>query len=1408
MNVPCRKCSALHWLGERISTSSRNAPRFNICCRDGDVVLPAILDPPQSLQTLYESVNDPQATEFRRNIRRYNGALAFTSVRYQTDTRVNGFVPFQIQGELYHLQGPLESEEGVPPVYAQVWIHDQQYGNTVRCERDPQIDRAILLEITNDLESVNPYIGLYRTAREQLVAMASHTSPGYASLTTQLGLVMEPGADRRRENLPTTSEVAAIIPDVGRGTEPREFSVMLRAPQDGPSCQRVAITDPRYFPLHYVLLFPHGDPGWHPNMVLQSVSRQRERSRLSMRHYHAYRLFLRETEFNTLLRAERLFQQYVVDAFACIELNRLIYILNNQSQIRADLYQGLADFLAASDTTPGRRIILPSSFCGSERFMQQCFQDAMAVTGRFVKPKLFITMTANPNWEEIQRELLPGQKASDRPEVIVRVFRQKKEEMLREIFKVGIFGKCPARVWTIEYQKRGLPHLHLLVFLDDEQNFLDPDVIDNIVCAELPDPDEDPELTSIVRSVMVHGPCGDHNPRSPCMEMDSRTGQARCTKKYPRAFCEETTLGDDGYPIYRRRNQPTTAFEKTVAGRRVTIDNTWVVPYNPYLTRQYKAHINVEICTSIKVIKYLYKYIYKGSLFSFFPFIYIFLSANFFLFYLGSDRSTMRLDSTMDEVKTYLDGRYLSPAEAIWRILEFKMHEEFPPVTRLAVHMPGEQPVYFNDDATEEEIANRMGAASSTLVAFFDYNRAHDDGRRFLYSEFPSHYTYNRSAKKWRPRQKGEAIGRMYHSNPSHGERFYLRLLLTVRRGPTSFDDLRTVNGDMYPTFRGACAAMGLLEDDREWILTFEEASQFASGHSLRSLFVLALLFGTVGNPEELWAKFQHNLCDDLTHRNDFTRAIVRLERTEYAIGDSPEYDYGLFLISRLLEEQGSNPTQFGLPTFRIPWSRFLDQDPFTAPSIDPESAAELCHQLNPDQRLAFDRIIAAVLPDSQPGPPKHFFLQGAGGTGKTFLYRALYGHLSVAGKSVLCVASSGIAATLLPNGRTAHSQFKIPLDLDEFSTCSVTRQSYLGRLLSQVDLIIWDEVTMQNRFAFEAVHRLLCDLRRTEEDVLFGGVPVVLGGDFAQTLPVKPGAGRAATVAICLRRSFIWRQLQLLTLRQNMRLQGGGVNAQFATWLPTLSRDPLKVGPIQLPSYIRRVSNTAELCERVFPAVELGSATRDPDFFAMRAILAIRNDQLPSLNEMLMDQLLGESHTYYAAEQAYKEDGNTAEEVTREFLQGLQLQGLPPSILRLKVGAPVMLLRNIRPRDGLCNGTRLVITELRRHVIQARILTGDHKGSVHLIPRIDLSSVDSKLPWTVTRRQYPITPCFAITVNKSQGQSLGVVGVDLTISPFSHGQLNVCLSRCTDVDRLTVLLPEGIDTALNVNYEEVLEGL
>jgi len=145
------------------------------------------------------------------------------------------------------------------------------------------------------------------------------------------------------------------------------------------------------------------------------------------------------------------------------------------------------------------------------------------------------------------------------------------------------------------------------------------------------------------------------------------------------------------------------------------------------------------------------------------------------------------------------------------------------------------------------------------------------------------------------------------------------------------------------------------------------------------------------------------------------------------------------------------------------------------------------------------------------------------------------------------------------------------------------------------------------------------------------------------------------------------------------------------------------------------------------------------------------------------------------------------------EFLQQLNAGGLPPALLCLKVSYLVILLRNLDPGEGLCNGTRLMVLNVRRKVLQCRIISKDRRfrGKVVLIPRIMLSPNAEILPMLLKRLQFPVRLAFAMTINKSQGQSVEHVGINLQTSVFSHGQLYMAFSRCTSLLNISVLLPE-----------------
>jgi hypothetical protein len=384
-------------------------------------------------------------------------------------------------------------------------------------------------------------------------------------------------------------------------------------------------------------------------------------------------------------------------------------------------------------------------------------------------------MTCNPEWPEIKRELLPGQTAYDRPDLVARVFQLKKKALIQYIYKHGLFGSAVAYVYTIEFQKRGLPHIHLLIFLKDGWKLNSPEAIDSCISAQWPDREAQPLLFETVKRCMVHGPCGALNPQAPCMV------DGKCSKGFPKAYADATSIDGTGFPKYKRTNDG-----RTVHIGQHDLDCRWLVPYCPLLSAIFDCHINVEYVASAGSFKYLFKYIQKGG-----------------------DLASLQVDN--DEITSYLNGRYVSASEAVHRILHFDTHDQEPNVLRLQVHLPGQHMVVFNPDDEPEAVAARASQERTTLTAWFAANR--DPGelgalaRQHTYQDFPKHFTWKEDNKRWEIRQRGWAIGRMYFVGPMAGERFYLRTLLSVVKGARGFADLKYYDGVQYDTFHAACVA-------------------------------------------------------------------------------------------------------------------------------------------------------------------------------------------------------------------------------------------------------------------------------------------------------------------------------------------------------------------------------------------------------------------------------------------------------------------------------------------------------------------------------------------------------------------------------------------------------------------------
>ncbi|XP_061380705.1 uncharacterized protein LOC133319582 [Danaus plexippus] len=695
-----------------------------------------------------------------------------------------GFCPtFTIQGQIYHTIGSLLPAANTQPKFLQVYfMGDEEAQVDRRSEYVPGVERNTVQKIQKVLHDHNVLVHEFKMAKDRV------TSDNYK-------VVIHPdrvprGEHERRFNAPTTNEIAAVVVSTEQ-TASRDIVIQAH---DG-RLTRVPDTHRFYDALEYPIIFWKGQEGYSFDIPQTNpVTKQPiPNKKVSCKDFYAYHMMVRRNNFNLLLRCRLLLLQFLVDMYVKVESERLRFIALNQTKLRAENYIHLQDAVRNdADLDPnnlGQLVILPSSFVNSPRYLHEYTQDAFTYVRNYGRPDLFITMTCNPAWPEITKELIPGQNATDRHDLTARLFKIKVQKLVALLTKGKIFGDMKCFMYSIEWQKRVLPHVHLLLWLTEK---LRPNQIDEVISAEIPNPESHRKLYDTVTKNMIHGPCGALNPSSPCMK------EGKCTKKYPRALLKDTQTNDKGYPLYRRRTPGDGG-------------------------RSDQAIFNIR------------------------------------------QQGNVNIDPR-DEVQTYRAGRYVSSNEAAWRILGLPLHERHPTVTHLAVHLPNGQRIYF----TENNFRERMAAPpKTTLTAFFLLCQNDAFAKTLLYVDVPRYYTWNVSSKEWKRRlqgtpvdgwpgvKAGDALGRIYTVHVSNFECYCLRMLLNVVQDPTSFLDLKTVDGQELETFRQACEKLGLLEDDNHWDATIEEAVLCRSPSQIRELFAILICTCGLSNPLQLWDKYK-----------------------------------------------------------------------------------------------------------------------------------------------------------------------------------------------------------------------------------------------------------------------------------------------------------------------------------------------------------------------------------------------------------------------------------------------------------------------------------------------------------------------------------------------------------------------
>ncbi|XP_012856929.1 PREDICTED: uncharacterized protein LOC105976186 [Erythranthe guttata] len=437
------------------------------------------------------------------------------------------------------------------------------------------------------------------------------------------------------------------------------------------------------------------------------------------------------------------------------------------------------------------------------------------------------------------------------------------------------------------------------------------------------------------------------------------------------------------------------------------------------------------------------------------------------------------------------------------------------------------------------------------FLAWFEANQRYPEARDIKYADFPQQFVYNENSLRWQPRKRGFAIGRIRSVPPGKGEDYYLRLLLNIQKGCTSFEDIRTVNNNIYPTFRDACYVLGLLDDDKEYIDAIKEASIWANGAYIRRLFVVLLISNSLTRPEHVWESCWSDLSDDIAYKHQ-----QRHNNPDLTLSDDSLKNYALLDIEKIMQSNGKSLRNYD--SMPLPIESMLnesgnrlvlDELEYDVFAMRDELAKYLS-TITTEQNKVYDTIMSAVTNKSG----GMYFLYGHGGTGKTFIWKTLSAAIRSRGEIVINVASSDIASLLLPGGRTAHSRFGLPIIVHEGSTCIISQQSPQAELLMKANLIIWDETPMMHRYCFEALDSTMRSILQSDEP--FGGKVVVLGGDFRQILPVILKASRQDIVHATINSSPLWKNCKVLTLHNNMRLQSSVSSStveeikEFADWI------------------------------------------------------------------------------------------------------------------------------------------------------------------------------------------------------------------------------------------------------------------
>ncbi|XP_076921293.1 uncharacterized protein LOC143582659 [Bidens hawaiensis] len=924
-------------------------------------------------------------------------------------------------------------------------------------------------------------------------------------------------------------------------------------------------------------------------------------------------------------------------------------------------------------------------------------------------------------------------------------------------------------VYTIEFQKRGLSHAHICLFITPDNKIHNPSNIDNFILSEIPDKVTEPDLYQLASDHMLHGPCGEANPNCSCMI------DRECSKNFPKRFQNETSIDSNGFPLYKRRDNG-----RYVVKKGINLDNRSVVPYNKILLRKYQDHINVEWCNQEGLIK------------------------------------------------------YLSACEASWRIFSFDVHYRVPAVTRLPFHLPGQQQVIYGPEEDIEDVLIKTSNSVSMFTGCMEANRNYEHERRLSYAEFPTQDACYRRGLLDDDKEYIEAIEEAScTANGYYLRNFFATMLITssLSRPDYIWDNTWQflVDGILYQQQKKPKNPGLSLSDEQLKNLELLQIEDFLvyNNSSLRRFSRMPF-----SDQESVSTSMNPLMMEELSYDKDSLSNDFKLLYTSLTDEQKSVYNEIFNSVKReiVLNVASSGITSLLLEGGRTAHSRFLIPINLTEDSQCQDEAPKI----HKHAFEALDRTVKDVMNVDLGNTSGSLFggkVVVLGGDFRQILPVVQNGTRNDCVNAT--ISSSYIwlnckVLKLTKNMRlTVGSQMSNTLEIKQFTDLLLD----IGQENAE-----WkrrnEEVTDENVMLIEKLIQAEMIIKSLEQEVKKTSAAPKQGEN--ENIPTVSDVNVEETSSERRAKDDEY---------DGDRSDVGEQDYDFNDEIVNVERDGENVETedrVEKKNIEENVATTTDIATDVLIDTQTGVETEaerekalresdNPRTFVdgsfvpaglantpERALLSPLNDVVQEINDRMLAYFPGQEKEYLSSDnidevESVSEDFDPTL-YSPDFLNGIKMSGMPNHRLLLKVGVPIMLLRNINQKKGLFNETRLQVVSLGKRVIEAKVVYGTNILLRTLLSRISLTPSDKKLPFKLIRRQFPISFCFAMTINKSQGQSLSRVGLYLKDPVFTHGQLYVALSRVKTREGIKIVLLDKesklISETKNVMYKEIFGNL